>query len=69
MQNSFYSCYTSIHRVIHMCQTWALTGIKADRAAFSVETYGIGAISLRTYNLFALCNGGLFREEGEMEQD
>lgn len=52
-----------------MCQTWALTGIKADRAAFSVETYGIGAISLRTYNLFALCNGGLFREEGEMEQD
>lgn len=49
-------------------QTRALTGIQADWAAFSVETYGVDAVNLRAYQLLALCNGGLVGKEGEMKQ-
>lgn len=60
--------YTQNFYMCNAIQTRALTGIQADWAAFSVETYGVAAVNLRAYQLLALCNGGLVGKEGEMKQ-
>ena len=48
---------------------WALTGIEANCTALAVEPYWVGTVSRRANRLLALRDGGLLREEREMQEE